>query len=352
MSKFRLDYLAQAVGAHCQGDPALEVDRIDTLADAGPGAIAFLNNARYRRQLASTRATAVIVSPADSDLCPVTALLHDNPYLCYARIASILHPPEVFTQGVHSSAVVSPSASIGEGCWIGACCVIGDGVQIGKNVFVGPGCVVEKGVQIGDGSRLLARVTLCHDVVIGREVLVHPGAVVGSDGFGLAQDGNTWIKIPQIGRVVVGDCVEIGANTTIDRGAIRDTVIERGVKMDNQIQIAHNVQIGENTAIAGCVGISGSTVVGRNCTLGGGVGLAGHLHFGDNTHFTGQSLVTRSFEEPGVYSGNLPAMTNREWRKMVARLRQLEGMARRLRRLERRLEVGRESDPDDDPQSG
>jgi UDP-3-O-[3-hydroxymyristoyl] glucosamine N-acyltransferase len=185
---------------------------------------------------------------------------------------------------------------------------------------------------------LISGVTLCHGVEIGERVLIHPGAVIGADGFGLAKGAEGWQKIPQLGSVRVGDDVEIGANTTVDRGAIRDTIIERGAKLDNQIQIAHNVRIGEHTAIAACVGISGSTTVGKHCTLGGGVGLAGHLEFGDNTHFTGQSLVTRSFSEPGLYSGNMPALPSREWRKAVARFRHLDEMARKISRLERQIQ--------------
>lgn len=337
MASIALKVLAEQLGFQLRGDPDTRVDHVDTLAEAGSGAITFLDNPKYRKYLSSTRASAVILSQEEADACRAACLITSNPYLGYARAAQLLHQPPAHTSGIHPSATVDPSATIGEGSWVGPSAVLGEGVVLGANCYIGPGCVVEPEVQLGEDCRLEARVTLCHQVKLGDRVIVHPGAVIGSDGFGLARDGERWVKIPQVGRVIIGDDVEIGANTTIDRGAIRDTIIEKGAKLDNQIQIAHNVRIGENTAIAGCVGISGSTSVGKNCTIGGGVGLAGHLTFGDNTHFTGQSLVTRSFEEPGAYSGNLPAMPNKEWRKAIARLRQLDDMARRLKAMEKQL---------------
>ncbi len=334
----RLGWIAQQSGAELHGDGEIPVSRIDTLVDADASAISFLTNPHYKKHLAETRAGAVILAREHLDDCPCAALLTDDPQLCYARVAALLAPSDEFTPGRHDSAVVDADATVDASAWIGPTAVIEAGAIIGPGVFVGPGCVVARGARVGAGSRLVSRVTLCHDVVIGERVLIHPGAVIGADGFGLARAAEGWQKIPQLGTVRIGDDVEIGANTTIDRGAIRDTIIERGAKLDNQIQIAHNVRIGEHTAIAACVGISGSTTVGRNCTLGGGVGLAGHLEFGDNTHFTGQSLVTRSFSEPGLYSGNMPALPNREWRKAVARFRHLDEMARKVNRLEREIQ--------------
>jgi len=336
---FSLAELAALVGAEVRGDVACRVERVASLQSATAGAVTFLGNPKYRKYLAGTRASAVILGPEDAGACPVTALVSGNPYLAYARTAALFPPPPAVPGGRHPSAVVADSAQVDPSAWIGPGAVIEEGVMIAVGVFIGPGCVIGRGCCIGEDSRLVARVTLCHGTLVGRRTLIHPGAVVGADGFGLARDGEAWVKVPQLGRVRIGDDVEIGANTTIDRGALEDTVIHDGAKLDNQIQIAHNVEIGEHTAIAACVGISGSTRVGRNCTLGGGVGLAGHLEFADNVAITGQSLVTRSFLEPGLYSGNLPATPNREWRKNVARFRHLDEMWRRLKDLEKRLQA-------------
>lgn len=334
---FRLGELAELVGAGLQGDAELEVNSVATLQFAGPGSISFLSNSKYRKYLSGTGATAVILTAEHVDECPVAALVCDNPYLAYARISAYMYPMIDRKSGLHPASWVSESASVDPTAWIGPGAVVEDNVSIGPNVQVGPGCVIAKDVTIGSETRLLANVTLCHGVTIGRRVLIHPGAVIGSDGFGLANDNDVWVKVPQLGTVIVGDDVEIGANTTVDRGALRDTVIGNGVKLDNQIQIAHNVEIGENTAIAACTGIAGSTRIGKNSTIGGGVVVVGHLEFGDNVHFSAESLVTRSFKEPGYYSGNLPAMPNREWRKTVSHLRHIDEMMQRLKDLERRV---------------
>jgi UDP-3-O-[3-hydroxymyristoyl] glucosamine N-acyltransferase len=329
-----LSELAVEVGADLRGNPGARIDGVATLEHAGPGDICFLGNAKYRKFLATTRASAVILAEADAAACPSAALVCANPYLAYARIAAYLNPEPEAPRGCHASAIVDPAAEIEASAWIGPGAVVEAETVIGHRVFVGPGCVIGRGCRLGAGSRLVARVTLCAGTRLGERVLIHPGAVLGSDGFGLVNDRGVWIKVPQLGRVRVGDDVEIGANTTIDRGALDDTVIGDGVKLDNQIQIGHNVEIGEHCAIAACAGISGSTRLGRHCSLGGGVGLAGHLEFADNVHFTGQSLVTRSFTKPGVYSGNLPATGNADWRRSIARFRHLDEMWRRLKKLE------------------
>jgi UDP-3-O-[3-hydroxymyristoyl] glucosamine N-acyltransferase len=332
-----LGELAHAIGAELHGDPACEIRGVAGLVEAGPGDLAFLAAAKYRKHLPDCRASAVILGRDALPECPGNALISANPHLAFARATALLFPPPPAPTGRHPRAVVEDGAHIDPSAWIGPGAVVETGARIGARVFVGPNCVLGREVEIGADSRLVASVTLCHGVVLGQRVLVHPGAVIGADGFGYAKDGERWVKVPQLGGVRIGDDVEIGANTTVDRGALQDTVLADGVKLDNLIQIAHNVQIGENTAIAGCVGIAGSTKVGRNCTLGGGVGLSGHLEFGDNLHFTGMSLVTRSLPGPGVYSGNLPAMTNREWRKLIAQLRHLDETTKRMRALERRL---------------
>jgi UDP-3-O-[3-hydroxymyristoyl] glucosamine N-acyltransferase len=215
--------------------------------------------------------------------------------------------------------------------------VIEAGAWIGPRVFVGPGCIVGEGTRVDEDSRLVARVTLCERTQVGKRALLHPGAVIGRSGFGFAKDGERWVRIPQVGRAVLGDDVEIGANTTVDRGAIDDTMIGNGVKLDNQIQIGHNVHIGENTAMAANTGISGSTRIGRNCTVAGAVGMAGHLMIGDQVHFTGMAMVTRSFPESGSYSSGIPAMPSGEWRRNVARFRHLDELSRRLKQLEERV---------------
>lgn len=334
---YTIGELADLVGAKLHGDADSTVDRVATLHDAEPGSISFLSNNSYRKYLANTSATAVILTENFLGECPVAALVCDNPYLAYARISAYINPVAEKKCGRDETASVSDSASVDPTAWIGPGVAIGENSIIGPNVQVGPGCVIANSVTVGEETELIANVTLCHGVTIGSRVLIHPGAVIGSDGFGIANDDGTWVKVPQLGSVQVGDDVEIGANTTIDRGALRDTVIGNGVKLDNQIQIAHNVEIGDNTAIAACTGIAGSTKIGKQSTIGGGVVVVGHLEFADNVHFSAESLVTRSFSEPGYYSGNLPAMPNREWRKTIAHLRHLDDMAKKIKELEKRL---------------
>ena len=334
---FTLGELARRAGAELRGDPERVIDGVATLQSGRPGAISFLANPRYRRYLADTRAEAVILGAEDAEHCPVPALVSGNPYATYAKVAALLHPPEGQRRGVHPSAVVCGGCRIDPSAWVGPNAVIECGAVVGPGVQVGPGCVVGEGATIGPDSRLLANVTVCHGAVIGARALIHPGVVIGSDGFGIANEGGAWTKVPQLGCVRIGDDVEIGANTTIDRGALEDTVIEDGVKLDNQIQVAHNVRIGAHTAIAGCTGIAGSARIGSRCTIGGGVGIVGHLEIADNVHITGMSLVTRSISEPGVYSSGTPLQRNDIWHKNFVRFKQLDDMARRLRALEKAL---------------
>ena len=331
----RLDELAERIGAELQGPPAVRVSRVASLKAARPEAVSFLSNRRYRDLLAGTRAGAVILSPELADACPVPRLVTDNPYLGYARAAAALAAPAELLRGVHPDATVAPDARVHAEAWVGPRAVVEAEARLEAGVQVGPGCVIGHRARVGAGSRLVANVTLGADVVLGRRVLVQPGAVIGGDGFGFARDGERWVKIPQLGSVQVGDEVEIGANTTIDRGALEDTVIGEGVKLDNNIMIAHNVRIGAHTAIAACVGIAGSTVIGRRCTLGGQVGVVGHLEIADDVHITGATVVFQSITEPGVYSSGMPAQDNRSWRRNAPRLRQLDEMMKRLKALER-----------------
>ena len=332
-----LGQLAEHVGGRIHGDADCNIDGVATLQNAKPGDISFLANPRYTKYLAGTAASAVIIGEEQLDACPTNALVVTDPYLSYARIATLLSPPAATQWGRHPTAVVADGSRIDSGAWIGPHSVIEADVEIGAGVMVGPGCVVGHGSRIGAGSRLVANVTVCHGSRLGKRVVLHPGVVIGSDGFGLANDGGNWVKVPQLGGVIIGDDVEIGANTTVDRGALDDTIIEDGVKLDNQIQVAHNVYIGAHSAIAGCTGIAGSARIGARCTIGGGVGIVGHTEIADDVHITGMSFVAHSIRKPGVYSSGTPLETNREWRRNYARFHQLDDMARRLRRLEEAL---------------
>lgn len=334
-----LEQLAHHVGAEVRGDASCVIWSVATLHGAGAGQISFLSNSRYRKFLAETKATAVVLAEDEAQYCPVNALVAKNPYVAFARIVSFLNPRPRRPGGVHPTALIAPNCQIDASAAVGAHCVIEEGAVIGAGVQLGAGCSLGTGVVIGKDSELMANVTVYSGVRMGERVLIHSGAVIGSDGFGFANERGVWLKIPQIGGVIIGDDVEIGANTTIDRGALEDTVINDGVKIDNLVQIAHNVQIGAHTIIAGCVGVAGSARIGSYCALGGGVGVAGHLEICDNTTVTGMTLVSRSLTEPGVYSSGMPAMTNMKWNKTVARVRHLEDIADRLKGLEQHTDT-------------
>jgi len=329
--------LAQAAGAALHGDGAVRVTRVATLERAGPGAIAFLANRKYAAQLDSTRAAAVIVSPEDASRTALPRLVSPTPYLAYARVAALLHPAPPPAPGVHPSAVVDPAATVATGVSIGPHATLAAGAVVAEGASIGAGCVIGRDVHVGARARLDARVVVYDRCIIGADALVCAGAVIGADGFGLAEDGGRWVRVPQLGRVVVGERVEIGANTTIDRGAIDDTVIGDDVKLDNQIQIGHNCTIGEGTAIAGCVGIAGSTHIGRRCRIGGAAMISGHLSIPDGTTLGGATVVMSSLDEPGAYSGAFPVQKYAAWRRTAARLRQLDRLAERVAALERAL---------------
>jgi UDP-3-O-[3-hydroxymyristoyl] glucosamine N-acyltransferase len=337
---YSLRDIAEELGAQLHGDENCRIDCVATLADAGPGGISFLANRRYRSQLLSTRASAVILEAEFLSVCPVAALVVSNPYLGYARAAALLAPEQPVAAGVHASACVSDRATVDASACIGPQAVVEDQARVGARSHIGPGCVIGRGATIGDDCTLKANVTICHDVRIGDRALLHPGVVVGADGFGIANDGGVWVKVPQLGVVVIGDDVEIGANTTIDRGALADTIIEEGVKLDNLIQIGHNVRIGAHTAIAAGAAIAGSATIGKRCTMGGATSIAGHLKIADDVHLTATSAVAKSISEPGLYSSGMPIQDNRTWRRNVVRMRQLDEMAKRLKDLEKRLDEG------------
>jgi UDP-3-O-[3-hydroxymyristoyl] glucosamine N-acyltransferase len=337
---YSLRDIAEELGAQVHGDENCRIDRVATLADAEPGGISFLANRRYRSQLLTTRASAVILEAEFLSSCPVSALVVSNPYLGYARVAALLAPEQPVPAGIHPSAYVSDRATVDASACIGPQAVVENQASVGARSHIGPGCVIDRGATIGDDCTLKANVTICHHVRIGDRALLHPGVVIGADGFGIANNGGVWVKVPQLGAVVIADDVEIGANTTIDRGALGDTVIEEGVKLDNLIQIGHNVRIGAHTAIAAGVAIGGSATIGKRCTIGGAASVAGHLELADDVHLTATSAVSKSISEPGLYSSGMPIQDNRTWRKNIVRLRQLDEMAKRLKDLEKKLDEG------------
>lgn len=327
----RLDDLADRLSVELHGDPAIEVRSAATLAAAGPDQISFLANPRYRAQLAATRAAAVIVLPEDRALCPSAALVTAEPYTAWCRLLGLWHPPPVARPGVATGTVIDPSARIDPGAEIGPNSTVGARATIAADVIVGPGCVIGDDACIGAGSRLVANVFVGHGCTLGERVLVHPGVVIGADGFGLAMQDGRWQRLPQIGAVRIGDDCDIGANTTIDRGAVGDTVLGRDVRIDNQVQVAHNVEIGDHTAIAGCVGIAGSTRIGRYCMIAGASGIAGHLEICDRVVITAMSTVLESITEPGQYGSGIPARPMRAWQRTLVRLKQLDRLFRQHR---------------------
>ncbi|MEO6687954.1 MAG: UDP-3-O-(3-hydroxymyristoyl)glucosamine N-acyltransferase [Dokdonella sp.] len=337
---YTLADIAARFALQVRGDASVSVHGVATLADAGPGQIGFLANPRYRSQLADTRASAVVLRAEDAEAHAGAFLIASDPYVAFARIATLFERQPASAPGVHASAIVSPTARIAASASIGPLCVIEDGASIGDGAILGPQCVVGRDCSVGAQSRLVARVTLVQDVHLGQRVLIHPGAVLGADGFGLAFERNApdhgrWIKVPQLGGVRVGDDCEIGANTTIDRGALGDTVLEEDVRLDNQIQIAHNVTIGAHSAMAGCAAVAGSTTIGRYCLIGGGAGILGHLSIADRVTVHAMSLVTHSIREAGEYTSGTPIQPNRQWRRNAARYKHLDEIARRVDAIEK-----------------
>ncbi|HXC60408.1 MAG TPA: UDP-3-O-(3-hydroxymyristoyl)glucosamine N-acyltransferase [Steroidobacteraceae bacterium] len=329
----QLGELAVRFGCELHGDPALAVHSVATL-QGGDGQLGFIANHAYIGELAATRLTAVVLEPQLAQRCPVAALVHRNPHAAYARIAALLHPPSPPRPGIHPTAIVAAGAHIDPAAEIGAQVIIEAGAVVGARCVVAAQSFIGSGASLGADTRLLQRVCVAAGTQIGQRCLLHPGAIVGSDGFGNAREGASWVKVPQLGRVIIGDDVEIGANTTIDRGALGDTEIAAGVRLDNQIQIGHNVRIGAHTAIAACTGIAGSTRIGARCMIGGGAGIGGQLTIGDDIVITGFGMVTRSISQPGTYSSVLPVEEVRLWRRIVARIKRLDALGARVRKLE------------------
>jgi len=335
---YRLADIAARFGGQVMGDADTRVQQIGTLEKACAGQIAFLANAKYRKQLESSKASAVILSKADAEATDLPRIVCDNPYTYFAKLSAFLNPLPECAAGIDASAVIGKGTQISPQAHIGPQVTVADGAIIGAGTVVMAGCSIGERASIGENTRLYPNVTVYHDCIVGNDVIVHSGAVIGADGFGMAWDNGKWLKIPQIGRVLIGDHVEIGANTTIDRGALDDTVIEEDVKLDNQIQVAHNVRIGAHTAIAGCVGIAGSATIGKYCRIGGSAGILGHLNIADGVEISSFTLVSKSIREKGVYSGIYPFSEKETWLKSAAHLRHLDDMFSRIKQLEKEIE--------------
>jgi UDP-3-O-[3-hydroxymyristoyl] glucosamine N-acyltransferase len=330
-----LGEIASRLGGRLVGGADVLIEQVGSLEHAGARQIAFYSGPRYRVQLAATRAGAVIVPPAAAQQTKLPRIVSDNPYAYFARVSRLLNPGAAPAAGVHATAQVDPTARVAASARVEAGAVVGAGAELGERAWVGAGCYLGEGVSIGADTRLHPSVTVYCACRLGARVIVHAGAVIGADGFGMANEDGRWIKLPHLGRVLIGDDVEIGANTTIDRGTVDDTVIEEGVKLDNQIQIGHNCRIGAHTAMAGCVGVAGSAVIGRHCTVGGAAVILGHLSLCDGVHVSASTVISRSIRKPGTYTGMYPFDDNASWARNTALVRHLAQLAERVGALEK-----------------
>jgi UDP-3-O-[3-hydroxymyristoyl] glucosamine N-acyltransferase len=332
---YTLAELTDGLEVTIKGDACCLITGISTIQEAQPGHITFLTNSHYRKYLSVTQASAVILGYDDANICTTNAVISQNPYFTYAKIASFFDRGSFKLPGIHPSTVIEEGCDIHPSVSIGPFCTIGRQVKIAQNTVIGPGCIIGEFSMLDEAVHIDAKVTVYRHVQVGKRTHINSGAVIGSDGFGFANHQGVWHKVPQLGGVVIGQDVDIGANTTIDCGALAATVIEDGVKLDNLIQIAHNVKIGAHTIIAGCVAIAGSTVIGKHCIIGGGSRFAGHITVCDNAIITGMTAVTKSIREPGMYSsGIVGAVPNLEFRKNNARFNRLEQLMQRVKRLE------------------
>lgn len=330
-----LGELATSVGCELIGDPDATIDSVASLNNAHATSLSFLSNSSFSSQLPSTKAAAVVLRAQDADACPAAAFISDNPYATYARMAALICPEPDFNAGIHATAVVAESATIAASACIAACAVIGERTTIGANTYVGPGSVIGPDCELGDNCRLVANVSLVKRVSIGDRGVFHPGVVIGADGFGNAMTPEGWLKVPQLGGVRIGNDVEIGANTTVDCGAIGDTVLADGVRIDNLCMIAHNVEIGEHTALAALTGIAGSTIIGKRCMFAGSSGAVGHIKVCDDVIVGGKSFLSKDVTEPGTYIASFPADNARSWAKQLARFRRLGNLIDRVKKLEK-----------------
>ena len=330
--------IATLIGAEVIGDKSVVVDNIATLQNANSSSIAFLSNKKYKKHLTSTQAGVIIISAEFRDDCPTTGLLVKDPYIAYAKLTRQLFPESNEGGSIHPTAIISDSAVVDANATIAAHVIIKENVTIAAGVSIGENSFVGKDVTIAPATKIFPNVSILDGTTIGSRCCIYPGAVIGSDGFGFANEQGEWAKVRQLGNVVLGDDVEVGANTTIDRGALEDTEIADGVKLDNLIQVAHNVKIGKHSALAACTGLAGSTIIGDYCTVGGGCGFSGHLELTDNVHITGFTMVTKSIHESGVYSAGTSATAAAKWRKNHARLHQLDEMAKKLKTVEKSVQ--------------
>lgn len=329
----KLSELVSELGGELLGDNGVDITAVGAMESATAAQITFLANPKYRARLAQSQAGAVILGEADRDATPRPRIITRNPYAYYARVAQKFSPPREYSPGVHPSAVVHPDARVASTASIAEFVSIGEDAVIGEHVRIGPGCHIGAGSEIGEGTRLAARVTIYEACRIGARGIIHSGVVIGADGFGFAPEGGAWLKIPQTGRVLIGDDVEIGANTTIDRGALDDTLIGNGVKLDNQIQVGHNVVIGDHCVMAGCVGIAGSARIGKGCMVGGGAIILGHLEVAERCTISAMTLITKSITEPGTYTSAMPFMKHEDWLKNAAQMRKLDSIAQAARKI-------------------
>jgi len=334
---YSLAELTDRFGGTVLGDAAIRVRQVAPIETAGPGEITFLTNRKFQKLLDSSTAGAVIVGKDATSGAAISCIVCDNPYAYYARVAALLNPEPAAEAGIHPKAFVHSAARVASSASVAACAVVEAGAQIGEHAVVGANCFVGRHAMIGEGTRLHPNVTVYHDCIVGKRVIMHSGAVIGADGFGMAMDAGRYVKIPQIGRVLIGDDVEIGASTTIDRGALADTVIEEGVKLDNQIQIGHNCRIGAHTAIAGCAGIAGSVTIGSHCRIGGSAMISGHLSIADRVDISGGTLIAKSITKPGTYTSVFPFSPHEDWLKNASLLRHLHEMMDRIRSLEQQI---------------
>ncbi len=332
---YRLSDLVVQFGGDVLGDKATQISRVATLDSARTGDLSFLASAKFKRQLAATRASAVIVGREAAGATALPRIVCDNPYAYFARVSGFLRPPYVHSPGIDERACVAATARLAASVYVGPAAIVDDGAQIEDNVQIGAGCYVGRDARIGAGTQMHANATIYHDCVVGERAIIHSGAVIGADGFGMAMDEGRWLKIAQVGRVIIGADVEIGANTTIDRGALDDTIIEDDVKLDNQIQIGHNCHIGAHTAIAGCVGIAGSVRIGSYCRIGGSAMISGHLEITDNVEISGGTLVPNSILKAGKYTAVFPLSEHRDWSRNASLIRHLKELRDRIRAVER-----------------
>jgi UDP-3-O-[3-hydroxymyristoyl] glucosamine N-acyltransferase len=331
----KLGELAKNFGCELIGDPDIVIETVGSLSNAGPNALSFLSGSAFKKQLPSTKAAAVILCADDAADAPTAALIDDNPYACYARIAAEICPAPVRDPGIHPSAVVDATASVADSAHVAANAVVEASSIIGANAYVGPGTVVGPNCKIGNDCLLHANVTLVRNVTAGDRCIFHSGSVIGADGFGNARTPDGWVKVPQVGGVVIGSDVEIGSSTTVDCGAIDDTVIENGVRLDNQIQIGHNVHLGEHTAVAASAAIAGSARIGKRCMIAGMAGIKGHIEICDEVVILGKGMVSKSITNPGAYASNFPVEDARVWNKRVASFRRIDKLLARLSKLEK-----------------